>query len=92
MQFFIISGDGGHYYCGMKVLSCACCDGICGPQMGCNCAPCQKLDEDEIKRSKSANTDEKPAPPFKQQINSWTWGPQPCNIIFKYTVLENPMN
>jgi len=41
------SGEDGHYYCGMKVLSCLCCDGICGPQHGCNCTPCQKLDEEE---------------------------------------------
>ncbi|CAB3375688.1 Hypothetical predicted protein [Cloeon dipterum] len=71
-------GESGHYYCGMKVLSCACCDGICGPQMGCNCAPCQKLDDDESKRLKTGAEDKTPLP-FKQQINSWTWGPQPTS-------------
>ena len=38
-------GASGHYYCGLRVLTCPCCDGICGPQNGCNCWPCQNLDK-----------------------------------------------
>ena len=36
-----MKGETGHYYCGQAVLSCPCCDGICGPNHGCNCLPCQ---------------------------------------------------
>ncbi|XP_052077229.1 E3 ubiquitin-protein ligase HERC2-like isoform X2 [Mytilus californianus] len=68
-------GTTGLYYCGMKVLSCSCCDGHCGPNNGCNCPPCQKLDkeEEEIKKEEA----KRPKFSSSQIIDSWTWGPQP---------------
>lgn len=74
MIFFI--GDSGHYYCNQRVLSCPCCDGICGPQSGCNCIPCQKLDEEEASR---VTTFVENCIPTEHMIDSWLWGPQPCN-------------
>ncbi|XP_046386640.1 E3 ubiquitin-protein ligase HERC2 isoform X3 [Ischnura elegans] len=68
-------GETGHYYCGMRVLTCPCCDGICGPQTGCNCGPCQRLDQEENARE---SVDKKGwPPPSRPQLESWTWGPQP---------------
>ena len=69
-------GESGHYYCNLRVLSCPCCDGICGPQSGCNCIPCQKLDEEEV----HTVTKEKSVP-AQCTIDSWFWGSQPS----KYT-------
>jgi len=39
-------GETGKYYCNgnMGSPSCYCCDGYCGPDNGCNCEPCMKLD------------------------------------------------
>ncbi|KAG8235164.1 hypothetical protein J437_LFUL015204, partial [Ladona fulva] len=68
-------GETGHYYCGMRVLTCPCCDGICGPQTGCNCGPCQRLDQEENAREA---VDRKGwPPPSRPQFEAWTWGPQP---------------
>ncbi|XP_017782464.1 PREDICTED: E3 ubiquitin-protein ligase HERC2 isoform X2 [Nicrophorus vespilloides] len=66
--------DHDKYYCGLRVLTCTCCDSICGPMSGCNCLPCQKLDAEESKQSDPDNV-----PPCLPQyiLNSWTWGPQP---------------
>ncbi|XP_042876756.1 E3 ubiquitin-protein ligase HERC2-like isoform X6 [Penaeus japonicus] len=68
-------GESGHYYCGMKVLTCPCCDGICGPQSGCNCGPCQKLDREEAERE--LENGEAYTPPSPSLLDGWTWGPQP---------------
>ncbi|XP_043274810.1 E3 ubiquitin-protein ligase HERC2 isoform X2 [Venturia canescens] len=68
------NGSSGHYYCNSRVLSCLCCDGICGPQSGCNCGPCQKLDEEEA--AKAAALVDKPLP-AQCMIDSWLWGSQP---------------
>ena len=38
------SPDNGKFYCGERVLECNCCDGVCGPNGGCNCADCMVLD------------------------------------------------
>ncbi|XP_078045783.1 E3 ubiquitin-protein ligase HERC2 [Augochlora pura] len=67
-------GESGHYYCNMRVLSCLCCDGICGPQHGCNCGPCQKLDEEEATRT---NVLAEKTTPARRTMDSWLWGPQP---------------
>ncbi|XP_048243824.1 E3 ubiquitin-protein ligase HERC2-like isoform X1 [Haliotis rufescens] len=67
-------GDTGKYYCGMKVLSCPCCDGHCGPDNGCNCPACQKLDQEESALLAMEATQPKPSMPV---IESWTWGQQP---------------
>ncbi|XP_011141461.1 E3 ubiquitin-protein ligase HERC2 [Harpegnathos saltator] len=70
-------GDNGRYYCGMRVLSCLCCDGICGPQHGCNCIPCQKLDEEEAARTTAMVEKTIPA---RRIIDSWLWGPPPSLV------------
>ncbi|KAF5273445.1 hypothetical protein FQA39_LY07462 [Lamprigera yunnana] len=67
-------GEFGKYYCGLKVLTCTCCDGICGPHTGCNCSPCQKIDAEEAD-SKQTNKQNLPLP--NQILESWTWAPQP---------------
>lgn len=66
----IFVGETGKYYCGRRLVSCQCCDGVCGPTIGCNCASCAQLDlEDKnhytssVGRSKSS----------QHIINSWTW-------------------
>lgn len=39
-------GSSGKYYCGqaLDVVECKCCNGECGPESGCNCSACMKLD------------------------------------------------
>ncbi|XP_076028585.1 E3 ubiquitin-protein ligase HERC2 isoform X2 [Oratosquilla oratoria] len=70
-------GESGHYYCGMTVLTCPCCDRICGPQIGCNCGPCQKLDREEAEKESEGKSSS--IPPSHTLLDSWTWGPQPAN-------------
>lgn len=71
---FSFLGENGHFYCGMRVLTCPCCDGICGPQSGCNCSPCQKLDkEEEGRRIRNGN----PIIISSMIHQSWTWGRKP---------------
>ncbi|XP_038055580.1 E3 ubiquitin-protein ligase HERC2-like [Patiria miniata] len=64
-------GETGKYYCAMSVLSCSCCDGRCGPTNGCNCPPCQRLDEEERREEARERTSS------MSIIESWTWGKQP---------------
>ena len=78
---FLFLGDGGHYYCGMKVLTCPCCDGICGPRSGCNCTPCQKLDREEAEKLSSVGLGNYTS--SKTLLDSWTWGPQPSKEDLK---------
>ncbi|KAJ8962033.1 hypothetical protein NQ314_005815 [Rhamnusium bicolor] len=67
-------GEFGKFYCGQRVLTCTCCDGICGPHSGCNCQPCQKLDAEEL----SQNVPEKEKiPSMESLLDRWAWGPQP---------------
>ncbi|XP_025832237.1 E3 ubiquitin-protein ligase HERC2 [Agrilus planipennis] len=67
-------GESGKYYCGLQVLTCTCCDGICGPHFGCNCQPCQKLDLEENDQVK----DEKGTTVTPQSVlDLWIWGPPP---------------
>ena len=81
---FYFSGKTGLYYCAMKVLSCSCCDGHCGPNNGCNCPPCQKLDKEEEENLK----EEAKRPKFSssQIIDSWTWGPQPGMLLIMFKI------
>ncbi|KAK7486952.1 hypothetical protein BaRGS_00021768, partial [Batillaria attramentaria] len=58
----------------MKVLSCSCCDGHCGPNNGCNCPPCQQLDREEEAHQVVEDARPKPSQPI---IDGWTWGQQP---------------
>ena len=38
-------GASGKYYCaGRLETKCSCCDGYCGPENGCNCTACMRLD------------------------------------------------
>lgn len=38
-------GSTGKYYCSASLEpECFCCDGFCGPNAGCNCKSCMKLD------------------------------------------------
>ena len=74
MLLLYVSGDTGKYYCGMKLLSCNCCDGHCGPNNGCNCGPCAQLDREEEERKVEMAHKPKPSGPV---IDSWTWGQQP---------------
>jgi hypothetical protein len=39
-----ISANGKHYCGKPSDLKCKCCDRRCGPNSGCNCSKCQKLD------------------------------------------------
>jgi len=76
----------------MRVLSCLCCDGICGPQHGCNCTPCQKLDEEETARTTAIVEKSMSA---KRIMDSWVWGPQPCKYIymmFYFLFVSNYLN
>lgn len=59
----------------MGVLTCPCCNGICGPQHGCNCGPCQKLDEEEATRTNAFIEKNMIA---EHVMDSWLWGSQPC--------------
>lgn len=85
-------GDNGHYYCGMRVLNCLCCDGICGPQSGCNCINCQKLDNEEEARRFASTS---PVIISSMIHQSWTWGRKPsyyqiiCFIILKVQNCNN---
>ncbi|CAB0009589.1 unnamed protein product [Nesidiocoris tenuis] len=64
-------GENGVYYCGLRVLNCTCCDGVCGPQRGCNCGPCQQLTLDAPQLQAKAKVT-----PAQQFLNSWTWAPE----------------
>ena len=76
---FALRGDSGDYYCGRKVLSCDCCDGICGPKIGCNCESCQSLDQGAGTPVNDNNCSRQPYSTGSSQtiIGGWTWGEQP---------------
>jgi len=70
-------GDSGHFYCGLPVLTCGCCEGnVCGPTSGCNCSACKQLDVDmsEMRQRVDVPDDSVSA---AELISSWTWGKQP---------------
>ncbi|KAI0242379.1 hypothetical protein LSAT2_013651 [Lamellibrachia satsuma] len=72
-RVFSKKGENGRYHCGMRVLTCSCCDGFCGPD-GCTCAPCQQLDEEE-RQQELADADR----PISSAVlmDGWTWAPPP---------------
>ncbi|XP_050303138.1 E3 ubiquitin-protein ligase HERC2 [Anthonomus grandis grandis] len=76
-------GEFGKYYCGQRVLTCTCCDGICGPQSGCNCPPCQKLDAE--KANQPVLKKEK-VPAMDALLDQWAWGPQPTKEQLKLCI------
>lgn len=67
-------GESGHYYCGRNILTCSCCDGNCGPNNGCNCQSCQKLDQEEREQKEEEDQQGICA---GTMMDSWTWGKQP---------------
>uniref|UniRef100_A0A6P7FTJ3 HECT-type E3 ubiquitin transferase n=1 Tax=Diabrotica virgifera virgifera TaxID=50390 RepID=A0A6P7FTJ3_DIAVI len=69
-------GEFGKYYCGQRVLTCTCCDGICGPLSGCNCQPCQKLDAEESTQNNVSYKEKFPS--IESLLYRWDWGPQPA--------------
>jgi E3 ubiquitin-protein ligase HERC2 len=71
-------GEFGKYYCNQKVLTCTCCDGICGPSTGCNCQPCQKLDAEE---SQQKENNKEPLPSTECLLGRWAWTPQPSKHL-----------
>ena len=64
----------GKFYCGLSILKCTCCAGNCGPDNGCNCEACQKLDQEEREQKEE---DERAPPSAGPLMDLWTWGDQP---------------
>lgn len=79
-------GECGKFYCNQRVLTCACCDGICGPLTGCNCHPCQKLDLEETLRKEK---EREPPPNTGFLLEKWAWTPQTSksNTCHLYTTI-----
>lgn len=67
-------GETGKFYCGRHILKCSCCDGNCGPNNGCNCESCQKLDQEDREQKEE---DERAPPAAGPLMDVWTWGDQP---------------
>lgn len=67
-------GESERYYCGRNILTCSCCDGNCGPNNGCNCPSCQKLDQEEREQK---DEDEQQPVSAGLMMDSWTWGKPP---------------
>ncbi|KOB65005.1 putative E3 ubiquitin-protein ligase HERC2 [Operophtera brumata] len=65
-------GDSGKYYCGLRILTCTCCDGLCGPHSGCACSPCTALSAEEEHRISLQNQLIAP-PPASQVIDDLKW-------------------
>ncbi len=59
--------ENGKYYCGKPVLSCDCCDTICGPTQGCNCSSCQTV-QTQAKETFSGTSSL-----LMQAPKSWFW-------------------
>ncbi|KAJ0180993.1 hypothetical protein K1T71_003078 [Dendrolimus kikuchii] len=69
-------GDSGKYYCGLRILTCTCCDGLCGPHSGCACPPCTALSaEEEVRVSIQAKLIA--PPPSIQVIDDLKWKQDP---------------
>ncbi|XP_068628740.1 probable E3 ubiquitin-protein ligase HERC2 [Battus philenor] len=69
-------GDSGKYYCGLRILTCTCCDGLCGPHSGCACESCSKLSCDEEQRVAIQNKLIAPLPSI-QVIDDIKWKQDP---------------
>lgn len=59
------------------MLTCTCCDGICGPLSGCNCQPCQKLDAEESQKNVFGKDT---LPSMHSLLEKWAWAPQSGNL------------
>ena len=60
----------GKFYCRQPVVSCDCCDNICGPNQGCNCTACQELEKTEREKG---NVNQM-CLPFLHPPCCWSWG------------------
>ncbi|KAI5642407.1 regulator of chromosome condensation (RCC1) repeat domain-containing protein [Phthorimaea operculella] len=69
-------GDSGKYYCGLRILTCTCCDGLCGPHSGCACGPCSALSAEEELRV-AIQSKLVPPPPSIQVIDDLKWKQDP---------------
>ncbi|CAG9575570.1 unnamed protein product [Danaus chrysippus] len=69
-------GDSGKYYCGLRILTCTCCDGLCGPHSGCACTPCTALSTEEELRASIQSKIVAPPPPL-QVIDEIKWKQDP---------------
>ncbi|KAG5897066.1 hypothetical protein JTB14_025882 [Gonioctena quinquepunctata] len=78
-------GEFGKYYCGQRILTCTCCDGICGPHSGCNCQPCQKLDAEESAQNVPRKDK---SPSMESLLDRWAWGPQPTIEQLSQSILS----
>jgi len=61
----LFPGENSKHYCGKRVLTCHCCNGVC-EEPGCNCTACAQLDvsqEEVMSQHKHS----------EQVISSWTW-------------------
>ena len=61
--------ENGRYYCGQPVLSCECCDSVCGPTQGCNCDSCKATQKHQMEKDK----DKRNCPPLLHPPKSWFW-------------------
>ncbi|CAG9110132.1 unnamed protein product [Plutella xylostella] len=87
-------GDSGKYYCGLRILTCTCCDGLCGPHSGCACAPCTELAEDEqLRLARHCRLAPRPAP--SQVIDDLKWkqdpGPECLQSLLESLVWDQRM-
>lgn len=71
----------GKYYCGGKVLTCSCCEGVCGPTSSCVCDACQlvpaslELGDDVLQNHHEKINDNTAT--SESCFESWMWGPIP---------------
>lgn len=71
-------GESGKYYCGLRILTCTCCDGLCGPHSGCACDPCATLGNEEDLRLKSLIHNRAPEPmSYIQLLDELKWKNDP---------------
>ncbi|XP_049884481.1 probable E3 ubiquitin-protein ligase HERC2 isoform X2 [Pectinophora gossypiella] len=84
-------GDSGKYYCGLRILTCTCCDGLCGPHSGCACAPCSALSAEEELRVSIQSKLVAPSPSV-QVIDDLKWkqdpGPECLQSLLEALVWE----
>ncbi|KAH9645818.1 hypothetical protein HF086_012545 [Spodoptera exigua] len=84
-------GDSGKYYCGLRILTCTCCDGLCGPHSGCACPPCSTLSAEEELRI-SIQSKQVAPPPSHQIVDDLKWkqdpGPECLQSLMEALVWE----
>ncbi|XP_022827451.1 probable E3 ubiquitin-protein ligase HERC2 [Spodoptera litura] len=84
-------GDSGKYYCGLRILTCTCCDGLCGPHSGCACPPCSTLSAEEELRI-SIRSKQVAPPPSHQIVDDLKWkqdpGPECLQSLMEALVWE----